>query len=123
MNKKILIVDDDWAILELLKLTFSSAGYDVSTAQNHIEFRQMALGDRPDIIILDIMLGEKDGVHVYEELLVEGLDGHIPVVFLSVLARDTQQMPPRPGRTYALIAKPFDPDKLVEEIACLTACH
>jgi DNA-binding response OmpR family regulator len=118
MKKKILIVDDDWTILELLKLTFSSAGYKVCVAQNDLQFRQVAFSEPPDVIILDIMLGEKNGVHVYDELIREGLDSHIPVVFLSILANDRQQIPPQRGRMYALVPKPFDPEKLVEEIAC-----
>ena len=119
MKKKILIVDDDWAILELLKVTLSSAGYEVWVAQNDSEFRHEVLSRQPDMIILDIMLGEKDGVRVYDQLLIEGLDARIPVIFLSVLAQDIQQKPPQAGRTYALIAKPFDPEKLVQEIMCL----
>jgi DNA-binding response OmpR family regulator len=121
MKRKILIVDDDWAVLEVLKITFSAAGYEVFLAQNESEFREVALHQGADIIILDIMLGDRDGLHVYDELLTQGLSAHIPVIFLSVLAKDIRQIPPQKGRNYALIAKPFDPEKLVEEIACLTA--
>ncbi len=118
-RKKILIVDDDPTLLELLKFTFSSSGFEVAGASGEEDFRREAQGARPDAIVLDIMLGEKNGVQVYERLLREGFDPKIPVVFLSVLARDISQTPPRSGRTYALVAKPFDPEKLVREITTL----
>ena len=117
--KRILIVDDEWAILELLRVTFSLAGHEVSLAQNDVEFRREALASRPDVIILDIMLGDKNGMQVYEQLLGEGFDPKVPVVFLSALASDRPPTPPRAGRTFALLGKPFDPAKLVQEIHSL----
>ncbi len=119
MKKKVLVVDDDKAILELLKLTLSSAGYEVMLAQDDKQFREKAISFQPNLVILDIMLGDQDGVEIYQELLKKGFSPKIPVVFLSVLAQDIKPAPPQPGRTYSLIAKPFDSDKLVKEIACL----
>ena len=116
-RKKILVVDDDWAILELLKFTFSSSGFEVALSQSAEEFREKALSEKPDAIVLDIMLGTSDGTKVYHELLGAGLSRKVPVVFLSVLAQNISTTPPQSGRTYALVAKPFDPEKLVREVA------
>lgn len=119
MKKKILVVDDDSAILELLRLTFTSAGFDVEMASDDASFRKKIQTCKPDLIILDIMLGEDDGVEIYEELLAKGFSPDIPVVFLSVLAQEIKPTPPRPGRKYALIPKPFDPDKLVKDVSAI----
>ena len=119
MKSKILIVDDDWSILEMLKFTLNTSGYEVVAAQNCDDFFKTAWLTKPDVIILDIMLGDRDGVQAYEELLTQGFDPKIPVVFLSVLAQDITPTPPQKGRTYALIAKPFDPGTLVQQIDCL----
>ncbi len=116
MKPRILIVDDEWSMLELLRMTFSAAGLDVVLAKDDVEFYREALMQRPDVIILDLMLGEKNGMDVYEELLTEGFDPKVPVVFLSALASDRPPTPLRAGRTYALLGKPFDPEKLVAEI-------
>jgi len=119
MRGKILVVDDEWSMRELMRHTLTLSGFDVMIAGDHEEFRDYALRHGPDVIILDIMLGEKDGVQVYEKLLLEGLDREIPVIFLSALAQDRPPSPPRPGRHYALIGKPFDPEELVRELQSL----
>ena len=119
MKRKILVVDDDPAIIKLLEFYLMSSGFEVLTAQNGEEFRQKAFTEKPDVIVLDIMLGETDGAVLYQDLLLEGLSSKTPVVFLSALAHDISPTPPRPGRTYSLLGKPFDPEQLAEKIACL----
>jgi len=118
-RSKILVVDDDWAIVELLKFTLTSWDFEVSVARSEEEFRRGVFECRPDLIVLDIMLGDKNGVETYQALLNEGFDPKVPVVFLTVLAKDVSTTPPQPGRTFALVAKPFDPEKLAKEITCL----
>lgn len=118
-KKKILVVDDDPAIRKLLNFTFASSDFEVSEASNEQEFRNQAGQRRPDAIVLDIMLGDRDGVQIYQDLVRGGFDPQVPVVFLSVLAQDISPTPPRSGRTYALLAKPFDPEKLVSQIKSL----
>ena len=118
-KKKILVVDDDPAIRKLLNFTFTSSDFEVSEAANEQEFRNQAGQGRPDAIVLDIMLGDRDGVQIYQELIRGGFDPQVPVVFLSVLAQDVSPTPPRSGRTYALLAKPFNPEKLVMQIKSL----
>ena len=119
MNKKILVVEDDRDIAQLLSFILTAENYEVALASDEQEFRREAFKARPDLIILDIMLGDENGPEVYEKLLGEGLDAGIPVIFLSALASHVQQSAPRPGRNFALVAKPFDPNKLVSEIASL----
>ena len=119
MKPKILVVDDEWSMQELLSLILVMAGFDVVLAGNEEEFRRETRAHQPDVIILDIILGNQNGVQVYEELLKEGLDPDIPVVFLSALAQDRPPTPPQPGRRYALIGKPFDSDVLVRELRSL----
>lgn len=116
VGKRILVVDDERAMQELLKHTLSLSGFDVRVAGNDSEFRTKAFEQRPDIIILDLVLGDKDGAQVYEELLTQGLDRDIPVVFISALAEDRPPAPPRPDRKYSLVGKPFDPDQLVRDL-------
>lgn len=113
---RILVVDDEWSIQELLKQALSLSGFEVILASNDIEFREQAFTKKPDIIILDLMLGDQDGAQVYNRLLIEGLDPNIHVIFLSALAQDRPPTPPRADRKYALIGKPFDPEELVQQL-------
>ena len=123
MKPRILVVDDEWSMQELLKNTLSLSGFDVLIAGNDVEFREQAFSQKPDVIILDLMLGDKDGTKVYNRLLAEGLDASIPVIFLSALAQDRPPTPPRPDRKYALIGKPFDTEELVHQLGELVRSH
>ena len=119
MKTKILLVDDEDDILELLKEWLMAEGFDVLLARNAEEFRESALTQKPDVIILDIMLGPENGIHVYDGLLHQGLDRKTPVIFLTGLAHDRPETHAVPGRTYALRTKPFNPDEIVKDIRCL----
>ena len=118
-KKRILVVDDECSMQELLRHTLALSGFDVAIAGNDVEFRKEAFAQKPDVIILDLMLGKKDGTDIYTELLSEGLDPKIPVVFLSALAQDRPPTPPRPDRKYSLVGKPFDPEELVQQLTTL----
>ena len=115
----VLVVDDDPEILQLLRLTLGAAGFDIVTAQTGNEFETKVMRKQPDVIVLDIMLGEENGPTVYDRLLTRGLDPKIPVIFLSALAEDRPLEEPREGHKYALVGKPFDPAKLIREIELL----
>lgn len=119
MGAKILVVDDDESLLDILKFMLSDAGFEVSTAQDEESFLQMAMEKKPDVLILDIMLGDKDGTISYQKLLGQGFDKKVPVIFLTALAKDSNTILPQPGRTYALMPKPFDYDKLVQGVTSL----
>ncbi len=114
---KILIVDDEWVICELLKTRLEKAGFEVDFAVNENEFRAKAFQSTPDLMILDIMLGDTNGVELYEQFLQEGFPEMVPVIFLSALARGLREDHMVPGRRYALYGKPFDANKLVGEIS------
>ncbi len=116
---KILVVDDEPDILELLKEWLLLEGYDVFLAQNCHEFNRLAFTTKPDLIILDIMLGRENGVSVYNRLINQGFDRNTPVIFITGLAHDRPESPAAPGRTYALRLKPFNPYEIVKDIRCL----
>ena len=120
--RRILIVDDDWAMLELMKLVIPSNQFDVVLASTKEEFFAAVQKGKPDLILLDIVLGEDDGVEVYETMLRDGLlPEKTPVIFISGLAKGLTPKPPQPGRTYALIPKPFNTDELLRSIQYLSA--
>src|SRR4051812_20826437 len=102
MKGRILIVDDDEELLDILSVILKDAGFQVMTAQDAEEFHRLAFLEKPNLIILDIMLGDKDGTVIYQQLLMEGLDKNIPVLFLTALAHGSSVTPAQPGRTYAL---------------------
>ena len=121
MNRKILVVDDDWAILELLKVKLKKNGYQVATAQSAKEFWKRAFEQKPDLVILDIWLGEEGGgTKVYDEIITSGFDPSVPVIFMSALVEEGT--PPKhaaKGGRFALYGKPFDFDQMLGEVESL----
>ncbi len=123
MRKKILIVDDEWSILELLRIKLVKQGFSVVTAQNEKEFWTLAFKEKPDLVILDIWLGNAGGgTGVYDEVLSAGFDPSVPVIFITALLEEGS--PPKRvgnGERFALYGKPFNFNLLLEDIRKLTA--
>lgn len=119
-HKKILVVDDEKPIRELLRHKLSVYGFDVETAKNSDEFSETAFTYQPDLIILDIWLKNRMGTDVYHQLLQSGFDSSVPVIFITALVEGyPKDVSPMPGRKCALYSKPFDFEKLVGEINTL----
>jgi two-component system OmpR family response regulator len=81
---RLLVVDDEPTILELLAGTLRFAGFDVRTAVSGAEALRMAAADRPDLILLDVMMPDCDGFEVVRRIRAGG--PRVPVIFLT--ARD-----------------------------------
>ena len=117
MGQRILVVDDEKPIRELLRHKLSVLGFEVVTAKNAEEFSRCAFEQKPDLIILDIWLRNRMGPDVYHELLNIGFSDEVPVIFITALIegepKNTQMLP---GKKYALYSKPFDFEKLASEI-------
>lgn len=118
-QKTILIVEDDWPMLELLKMKLAGAGYLVKSATTGNEFFNIAFQTKPHLLILDLWLPDGIGTNFYENLLRSGFDSSVPVIFISALASDQAPKKAVSGGRYALFGKPFDCDELLEEIRTL----
>lgn len=116
MKKRILVVDDEWAILELMKFRLRRRGFEVMTAKDEKEFMELALTGKPDLIILDVWLMDKIGTEIYNDLLNVGFDAEAPVIFITALAEEGSMRHAVRGGKYALYGKPFDFEELVKEI-------
>ena len=120
-KQRILIVDDDPVIVRLLQINFRLEGYDVDTASHGEEALERVRSQRPDVVILDVMMPGLDGWEVCRQLKANPAVRHIPVIFLSARAQDEDRQ-----RGYALgvdeyVTKPFDPGHLVEIVRAALA--
>jgi len=118
-KNKILIVDDEWAICEMLTERLSLQGFEVHPARNAREFQEKAFTVRPDLIILDLMLGDEMGLDAYQQILKQGFNPQVPVLMITGIADEHPPSPAAPGRTFALLKKPFKSAQLVEEVQLL----
>lgn len=92
MDRKVLIVDDEEDILKLLSYNFEKEGYKVFTAQTGEEAISTALNVIPDIIFLDVMLPDIDGIEVCEKLRKQPALNNSYVLFLSARGEDYSQV-------------------------------
>jgi CheY-like chemotaxis protein len=113
----VLIVDDEQAIRLVCRVNLRSAGFDTLEASDGVEALALARAERPDLILLDIMLPALDGWRVAEELGAGEDTREIPIVFLSARSEpaDAQRGHELGGVGY--ITKPFDAAGLPDVVA------
>jgi two-component system alkaline phosphatase synthesis response regulator PhoP len=119
---KILVVDDEVNITQILEFSIGSEGFEVITAQNGEEAIERARRERPDLIILDIMMPKIDGYEACRILKANPLTKNIPVVLLTAKGRDIDRRLGYEVGATDYIVKPFSPNKLVERIHRLLSC-
>ena len=122
--KKILVVDDEPDALRMLTLTLEIEGYEVVTAASGQEAIRQAVKERPDLIVLDVMMPQMDGYEVSRRLRRMPDFAQIPIIFLSARSQveDTVQGLRAGGNDY--ITKPVSPQELVARIrAFLDSSH
>ena len=124
MAKKILIVDDDPDLVEAVSSILESKGYDVVAAYGGVEGLEKARTERPDLIVLDVMMPDKDGYQVCKELKADPECRSIPILLLTAVVskisttRYTQQMGME-TEADDYIDKPVEPEVLVQRIEAL----
>ena len=112
--RRILAVDDDKDILEILKYILEDSGYEVETlSDGHYLFERIKQ-HRPDLILLDIMLGNLDGRELCKIAKTRTETKQIPIILAS--ASHYPQNMDRPGSPNDFIAKPFDINTLLDSI-------
>jgi CheY-like chemotaxis protein len=111
---RVLAVDDDPTILRLLEVNLEMDGHEVHTAVNGQQALDRVAEVDPDVVLLDVMMPELDGWQVCERLRADERFAHLPIVFLSARAQETDLTRGDAVGADAYITKPFDPMGLVE---------
>jgi two-component system, chemotaxis family, chemotaxis protein CheY len=110
----VLVVDDDPDILDAICDILDGEGYRVVRARNGLEALQQLDGERPAIILLDLMMPVMDGLAFAQALRARGLDREIPIVVISADG-NPQKAAAVGARGY--LAKPFDIDALLAQVS------
>ncbi|OHV37713.1 MULTISPECIES: response regulator transcription factor [Pseudofrankia] len=111
---RLLVVDDEPNIVDMLRMALRFHGFDVVTAQSGRQATAAVAARRPDLLVLDIMLPDCDGLELCRQWREQGVD--VPVVFLTARDRHTDKIA---GLTYGgddYVTKPFSIDELVARI-------
>ena len=118
-NFKILLVDDEPDILEIISYTLKSDGYLVFTAENGIKAIELAKKVKPQLIILDVMMPEMDGIEACEIIRNDSEIGNSLIVFLSARGEDYSQIAGFNAGADDYITKPIKPKVLKSKIKSL----
>lgn len=120
MGKKILVVDDDPHIVSLIKTRFEANRYEVITANDGEECIEKILSDKPDLLILDIMMPKVDGYNVLvgikEIRAITGELPEIPVIVLTAVADPRVREMVEKEQIVDYIIKPFDSADLLAKV-------
>lgn len=115
-RKRILVVDDEIYIVHILEFTLTMEGYDVVTAADGDEALRKVEEDRPDLVVLDIMMPRMDGYEVCRRLREEEETRDLPVILLSAKGRPIDRETGMEVGANDYIVKPFSPRRLLEKI-------
>jgi DNA-binding response OmpR family regulator len=117
----ILVVDDDPVIQTLLHVNFEMEGYKVVEAVDGVEGLERARADRPDVVVLDIMMPKMNGLEVASALKADPVTAGIPVILLSAKAQESDIKAGQSTGAEDYMTKPFDPLDLLDRVAALLA--
>ena len=115
-GKKILVVDDEPNIVRSLTYVLNKEGYDVSTAEDGVQAMTMIRGSKPNLMILDVMMPNKSGYEVCQEVKSDAELRDIHVVMLTAKGRDSDREIELALGADEYITKPFSPMQVVSRV-------
>lgn len=113
MPRKILTCDDEKHIVRLIQVNLERHGYEVITAYNGAECLEKVAADRPDLIVLDVMMPEMTGFEVLEKLKGDPTTADIPIIMLTARAQDADVLRGWQSGVECYLTKPFNPMELI----------
>jgi len=120
--KRILIIDDEPEIAEMVGGRLREDGYDIVVASNGEEGLRKVQLMKPDLIVLDVMMPKLDGAEVHAKLKANKRTRDIPIIFLTALKTAVHNFAlGRDVGTYTIFSKPFDYDELLGTIREFTS--
>lgn len=118
-KRKILIVEDDRDIVEMVEYNLREEGYATVSALNGEDGVNLARRERPDLIILDIMLPVMDGFEVCRALKSDEETARIPIIILSAKSQETDKVVGLELGADDYVTKPFSPRELIARIRAI----
>ena len=115
--KTVLIVDDDESMRKIVSRRVESWGYAVIVAADGAEAIQRVGSDRPDLVLLDVMMPGLDGLEVCRRLTHDPASRRIPVILISAKATQISDAQVEASGAFASLQKPYDPSDLQRRIA------
>lgn len=119
MGKKVLVIEDERDIGELVTHYLEKEGYRVIALRNGAEGLRQVKTDPPDLLILDIMLPEMDGLEILRQIRSHSRAAALPVIMLTAKGEETERVVGLEMGADDYISKPFSPKELVARVKAL----
>lgn len=117
MPKKILIIEDEELLCNLLERKLNEEGYQVSVAKDGVEGMKMIRETKSDLVLLDIVMPNKNGFEVMEEMQADEKLKHIPIIVISNSGQPVEiDKAKELGAKDWLIKTEFDPQEVIEKV-------
>lgn len=122
MPNKILIIDDDIDLVETMRMVLENAGFDVIDAQDGQKGLAKISKERPDLVILDVMMQSQDeGFHIAYQIRNSEETKELPIIMLSAVGQETgfkfdEEKDGEFLPVNAFVEKPINPDRLIEMV-------
>jgi DNA-binding response OmpR family regulator len=113
---KVLIADDEHNIRNILDFSLHAEGFLVLSVLNGEDAFQLACDERPDLIILDIMMPGKSGIEICRDLKADARTASIPVILLTACAGTGDKEAGLAAGADLYITKPFSPQNVIESV-------
>lgn len=119
MPKRIIVVDDDREIQEIISFALNRNGFEVDVAENGGELQKLLATCQPDLIILDVMMPGQNGYQIFSALQQNPATQVVPVIIMTAHAEDIYERISVDLGVAEHVTKPFHPLDLVEKIKTL----
>jgi DNA-binding response OmpR family regulator len=123
LNRLIAVVDDEPDILELVSLHLKKAGFSVRVFPDAGQFHKSLTGSVPDLVVLDLMLPDADGLDVCKDLKADTRTAHVPVVMLTARGEEFDRVLGLEIGADDYVTKPFSPKELVARVKAVLRRH
>ncbi len=115
--KRILCVEDEQEMIDLIRLILGRRGFEVKGADGGVEGLRLIRQDLPDLVLLDLMMPDMDGWEVYQQMKADEKTRHIPVIVVTAKAQNIDRvLAMHIAKVDDYITKPFSPQELLQSV-------
>lgn len=122
MGCRVLIIDDSDVLRKIVSFNLTKEGYVVEEARDGLEGLEKMKSNKPDLVILDIMMPHLNGFEVLKRMRADSELSNVPVIILTAKGGENDAKMALQSGANGFLTKPFSPVKLVEEVRRVTRC-
>jgi len=116
--KRVVCIEDEPEMIDLVRLILGRKGFEVIGANGGVEGLEAVRREKPDLVLLDLMMPDMDGWEVYQQIKADEALRHIPVVVVTAKAQSIDKvLGLHIAKVDDYITKPFGPQELLESIS------